>query len=333
MTPRSAKVLPPAVLSHTKRWRWTFGALVCVAAYALLLVTYFIDGRTGAFDGVTDNDVPSGGVLVTVDFNSIDPGTRLMTATVEVAVDQALTDPNGPIGELDVPRQPLTVLVLPTADGVPLTFPAGQPITLKQIRIPTEPGSGYIRDWPLDRYRSSLVVFAEQGSVALPIAVSFSGVVQGWHVSAQNADPAPPAAPLGLVYQVEMRRSVGVLLFGIAIVLVLVALPFLALWVVINVYRGRRKFEPAFLSWIAALLFATIPIRNFLPGSPPAGSWVDVTVVIWVIIALILALFVGVGSWWRFGRPADGESALLPEPVADHGEPAAAEEPPPLVGS
>ena len=110
--------------------------------------------------------------------------------------------------------------------------------------------------------------------------------MQGWHVSAEEADPDAPDAALGRVYEVQMRRSLGVVLFGIAIVLVLVALPFLALWVVINVYRGRRKFEPAFLSWIAAMLFATIPIRNFLPGSPPAGSWVDVAVVIWVIIAL-----------------------------------------------
>ncbi len=110
-----------------------------------------------------------------------------------------------------------------------------------------------------------------------------------------------------------MRRSLGVMLFGSAIVLMLIALPFLALWVVINVYRGRRKFEPAFLSWIAALLFATITIRNFLPGAPPAGSWVDIAVVIWVMIALTVALFFGVGSWWRFTRSqAPGEPAVTP---------------------
>ena len=81
---------------------------------------------------------------------------------------------------------------------------------------------------------------------------------------------------------------------------------------VINVYRGRRKFEPAFLSWIAALLFATMTIRNFLPGAPPAGSWVDVAVVIWVMVALTVALFFGVGSWWRYSRPGSGEPTVEP---------------------
>lgn len=128
-------------------------------------------------------------------------------------------------------------------------------------------------------------------------------------MSAVNEDPDPTGGNLGRVYVIEMRRSVGVLLFGIAIVLVLISLPFLALWVVINVYRGRRKFEPAFLSWIAALLFATIPIRNFLPGSPPAGSWIDVAVVVWVIIALTVALFFGVSAWWKSGRPNPAETA------------------------
>jgi hypothetical protein len=66
------------------------------------------------------------------------------------------------------------------------------------------------------------------------------------------------------------------------------------------------------------LLFAVITIRNFLPGAPPAGSWVDIAVVIWVMIALTVALFFGVGSWWRYSRPLAAKTA--PEPV-DQDEP------------
>jgi hypothetical protein len=309
------------VIPQTKRWRWILGISICVVAYVLLLFAYFTDGRSGAFEGVTDQQPPPGGVLVTVEFNGIDPQGRIMTATADVDLDSALQDQAAPVGELVAPIQALTVVIAPTADGAPLAYPAGQPMTLKQLRIPTEPGSGYVRDWPFDQYRTSLVIFTvgADGNSSLPVDVSFGGSVQGWHVRAENADPDAAAGSLGQVYVIEMRRSVGVLLFGIAIVLVLIALPFLALWVVINVYRGRRKFEPAFLSWIAALLFATIPIRNFLPGSPPAGSWIDVAVVVWVIIALTVALFFGVGAWWRFGRPAPDEPAsvgLAPEESA-----------------
>jgi len=300
--PRLSSVVP-----QTPRWRWVTGIVIFAVAYAVLLTAYFYDGRSGAFEGYTDKEPAPGGVLVTMEFDGIDPQNKVLMATIDVDLDAALQDPDAPVAQLVAPKDTLSVIVAPTTDGASLVYPAGQPMTLRQVRIPTEPGSGYIRDWPFDRYPTSIVVLAgtADGKNSLPVDVSFGGSVQGWHVSAEEADPDAPDAALGRVYDVQMRRSLGVVLFGIAIVLVLIALPFLALWVVINVYRGRRKFEPAFLSWIAAMLFATIPIRNFLPGSPPAGSWVDVAVVVWVIIALIVALFFGVGSWWRFGRDSD----------------------------
>ncbi|MET0864634.1 MAG: DUF4436 family protein [Nakamurella sp.] len=312
------------VVPQTPRWRWVTGIVIFAVAYVVLLLAYFNDGRAGAFEGYTDQEPPAGGVLVTMEFTGIDPTARLMSATVDVQLADALIDQDAPIGQLQAPKAALTVIVAPTADGTPLIYPAGQPMTLRQVRIPTEPGSGYIRDWPFDRYRTALVVFTEDagGTTSLPVDVSFGGSVQGWHVTAEEADPDAPDGSLGRVYEIEMRRSLGVVLFGSAIVLVLICLPFLALWVVINVYRGRRKFEPAFLSWIAALLFAVITIRNFLPGAPPAGSWVDIAVVIWVMIALTVALFFGVGSWWRYSRPAAAETA--PDAVDK-------EEPPSLV--
>ncbi|MGZ4564391.1 MAG: DUF4436 family protein [Mycobacterium sp.] len=55
----------------------------------------------------------------------------------------------------------------------------------------------------------------------------------------------------------------------------------------IQIALGRRKFVPPFVTWFAAMLFAVIPIRNFLPGSPPPGAWIDQALVIWVLIALV----------------------------------------------
>lgn len=96
-----------------------------------------------------------------------------------------------------------------------------------------------------------------------------------------------------------VRRSLGTIIIGLSLIVVLIALPLLGLFVAINVYRRRRKLEPAFASWIAAMLFATIPIRNFLPGAPPPGSWIDIPVVLWVIIALIAALVFWAAGWWQ----------------------------------
>jgi Domain of unknown function (DUF4436) len=62
---------------------------------------------------------------------------------------------------------------------------------------------------------------------------------------------------------------------------------------------GKRKFVPPFGGWFAALLFAVIPIRNFLPGAPPPGAWIDQALVIWVLIALVGAMVVYMVTWYR----------------------------------
>jgi hypothetical protein len=198
-----------SVVPQTPRWRWVTGVVIFAMAYIALLLAYFNDGRSGAFEGYTDSAPPTGGVLVTVEFNGIDPVARLLSATIDVVIDESLTDQDAPIGQLETPKETLTVIVAPSADAAPLTYPAGQPMTLRQVRIPTEPGSGYIRDWPFDRYRTSLVVFTENatGTTSVPVDVSFAGSVQGWHVSADEADPEAPAGSLGRVYEIEMRRS------------------------------------------------------------------------------------------------------------------------------
>jgi hypothetical protein len=56
--------------------------------------------------------------------------------------------------------------------------------------------------------------------------------------------------------------------------------------------------EGSLLSWLAAMLFAELPLRAALPGSPPSGSWVDVLVTLWVIVGLMLSLLIMVRAWW-----------------------------------
>ena len=78
-------------------------------------------------------------------------------------------------------------------------------------------------------------------------------------------------------------------------------LPVLGLTVAIVAYRGIRKVEATLMSWMAAMLFATIPLRTFLPGSPPIGSWVDYLVVLWVVAGLVLGLVIYVLAWLQVG--------------------------------
>ena len=155
------------------------------------------------------------------------------------------------------------------------------------------------------------------GQTELPTEFAIDSGVQGWHLAITPASEQP-----GLFTNDRMHRTVGIIAFGLLLLAVLITLAVVALFMVVNTFRGRRKFEPAFLAWIAAMLFATVPIRTFLPGSPPPGSWVDIAVVLWVIVALGTALVFGVGTWWRYGRTAQpgGTHDVAPDAVGDSSE-------------
>lgn len=271
-------------------WRLLLAGVV--AAYVGLQVMYFLDGRPGS--AVGPSDPVDGGVLVELTVVSIDPAAKTMTVDVDLELSPVLLGGAATSG----PAAALTVWIVPTTTASPVAVAPGAPLVTTRVVVPFE--TGHIRDWPFDRYSGPVVVTAASGPTGaqpLPTRLSVTGDLQGWDLNVQAAPD--PADDLGAFATVALHRSVGVVLFGATIVLVLITLPVLALIVVIDVYRGRRKFEPAFLSWIAALLFATIPIRNFLPGSPPAGSWVDVSVVLWVIVTLAVALVIGAASWRR----------------------------------
>jgi hypothetical protein len=56
-------------------------------------------------------------------------------------------------------------------------------------------------------------------------------------------------------------------------------------------------------TWYAAMLFAVMPLRNALPDSPPFGSWIDVTIVLWVVVVLVISMVIYISCWWRHLRP------------------------------
>jgi hypothetical protein len=65
------------------------------------------------------------------------------------------------------------------------------------------------------------------------------------------------------------------------------------------------------------MLFATIPLRGFLPGSPPIGSWIDYLVVLWVIAALIAGLVIYVLAFLRWAPSAKTPDRTPPVDAAE----------------
>lgn len=263
---------------------------VVVALYVALVLTYaFSDAATVDRAAVAR---PAGGVTVVLTARSITAAGATMRVDVSIDPDESLLGPDG------YPSRPITVSVDPTEEDADLVFEAGRRPQARQLTLLFD---GDIQDWPFDRYAGSFsaVVTAGQGAQAVPVdsVIELDGSVQGWDLAADTQAP-------DLLVDVSFHRSSAIMLFGLTLVLVLILLP-VACWIVqVRLYRDRRLFEAGMLGWTAALLFATIPIRNFFPGSPPPGSWVDVLVVLWMVVALTAALFVGVAAWIRSPRPS-----------------------------
>ncbi|WP_353620037.1 DUF4436 family protein [Mycolicibacterium sp. ELW1] len=77
----------------------------------------------------------------------------------------------------------------------------------------------------------------------------------------------------------------------------------LAVTVSVQTLRDRRKFQPPMTTWFAAMLFAVVPLRNALPDAPTIGNWIDVTVILWVIVALVTSMALYIVCWWRHLNP------------------------------
>ncbi len=326
--------IPRLPTARSKRVSVTSG-IVLLLLYVGLLIAYFFDGSGGVFDPDRyDADPPAGGVLVSLTTRSVDPINQTMTLQLRLELDPSLEASGYAAGfGTQTPGRAITVSLISSngvepIDQLDFVYAKGEAAVSRPVTLLF---TGHIRGWPFDIYRNHLMVFASAGDTALPVDVSLGGSVQNWSLAATPGDGTSGAGAANAAevkarsYDLSFDRALGTILFGIAVVLVLLTLPVLGLFVALACYRGRRRLQPAFLGWIAALLFATVPLRNFLPGSPPPGSWVDVAVVLWVLIGLTVALVFGVRVWWRDSDPPDiagdtpvsTEAAGPPDPTPD----------------
>ncbi len=270
-----------------------------VVAYAGLLFLYAVSGRTRGVG--EDASVPPGGVFVDLHAEAVQTTPQRLVIDVDIEPDPSLgATPNGFTLDRDI-----TVLIDPSAGSREVTFPAGQVPAVNRMELELD---GDIRNWPFDRYSAALIVGVVEGSVsdgrALEAVVQIDGEVQGWRVNVTEADV--PGAPGDLqFFRIEASRSGDTLAFAAIILVVMIVLSFTACFVAVTTLRGRRVVQPTFMSWMAAMLFATVPLRNFLPGSPPVGSWVDAVIVLWVIVALVVSLAMYGAAWYRQTAPSD----------------------------
>jgi hypothetical protein len=234
--------------------------------------------------------------IVLVRLEKLDTVANRLTVKVLVIPQDSMFDKR-----LDVLKTDTAVRMDPPNELGDLQYPAGK--SPAQVAT-TIDAHGDPNNWPFDSYTTdtlSAEVLVGQGDARqyIPARVEVTGGLEGWDVSVQRVGEASQDSERPDNVIITLHRAKGPLIFDLGICLVLFALPALAFAVVIQIALGRRKFVPPFVTWFAAMLFAVIPIRNFLPGSPPPGAWIDQALVIWVLIALVGAMALYMVTWYR----------------------------------
>ncbi|WP_422743138.1 DUF4436 domain-containing protein [Mycobacterium sp. WMMD1722] len=185
--------------------------------------------------------------------------------------------------------------------GGDLETPKGQ---LPQEINTTLTADGDPDNWPFDTYTvgplgADVLVGSGDDRTFEPARLEVAGGLNSWDITSERSGPATQSADDGDYQTVTLSRARGPLAFDLGLCLVLLTLPALALFVSIEMLRGRRKFMPPFGTWYAASLFAIVPIRNFMPGAPPPGAWIDQILVLWVLVALTAAMVLYFVAWYR----------------------------------
>lgn len=270
------------------------GLIVLVAgAYVALIALYADTVENVAANNLSDSPDVVTQSAATLTVEEMQSNYSAVVANLAISLGSELLDPLTHRLKEDVilrvrsaatpTRREYTKGMLPGVFPVPLTL------------------AGHVERWPFDHYHSGpiqLELFRGANTENPPdlVRLTFIDHLPGFKVVPSNANGHE-------VYRLDVRRSTSTAVFAVVIVGVLVALAVLALAVAVQTMRDRRPFQPPMTTWYAAMLFAVVPLRNALPGSPPFGAWIDVTVVLWVIVALVSAMLVYLVCWWRHLKP------------------------------
>lgn len=260
-----------------------------VVVYALSLFGFVLLGESAAPLKAPDLNA-SDDTVVLIRVEELKTVANRLGVKVLVYPQEAMWD-----SRLDVLKQDTAVRMDPPNDLGDLVYPAGK--SPAQVATTVE-AHGDPEIWPFDSYETDtlsadVLVGSGDDRKYKPARIEVTGKLEGWDVSVARVGEG------GDSVIITLQRSKAPLIFDLGICLVLFAMPTIALAVVIPMVIGKRKVVPPFGGWFAALLFAVIPIRNFLPGAPPPGAWIDQALVIWVLIALVGAMGLYMFAWYR----------------------------------
>lgn len=279
-------------------------ALFMVLLFAAAVLGYAKSGKTH----VEERSAPvTEGVNVAVDLVAIDPEKKL--ATIRLTLFPAGSYLNKEDDEFAVA---LRVTSRTQKESSSFDIDAGQPGGGSfEFDIPVQ---GDPESYPLDRFEYANTGAEQSADRTMPL-VKIEKIDDDGRTQPAAVGPAAdgPSGMVGwtdrwrlvgagssLMAQLVLDRSGAVIAAAVVIVFLVLAMAALAASVAWAVATGRRPIEATMAGWFAAMLFALIPLQNFMPGAPPVGAWIDVFVFLWVEIILLTSMGVFIVSWLRY---------------------------------
>lgn len=297
-----ASAPPPAPAkseSNGRRIAVAVGVLLTViAVYVLSLVGVHLLAKSGPkLPAVDISQFQKSDSIVQLRLEELKTVANRLSVNVLVYPQDSLVDPNSGVLTADA-----AVRLYPETDLGDLQYPKGKAPAQVATTIVAH---GEPANWPFDTYTTdeiSGVVFTGGYHDKVWARIEVTGSLDGWDVNVRRVHDAEDTENPNSLDNVviTLNRAKGSLIFDLGICLILVALPAYAFWVAIPMLLGRTSVLPPFITWYGAMLFAVIPLRNFLPGNPPPGSWIDQAVVLWVLIGLVVAMGLFILAWWRY---------------------------------
>ena len=268
---------------------------LAILVYAASLLGYYVLHETSHGLGEPDLGTTADTVVV-INLVAMHTVENQLDVKVLVLPKDSLMDER-----LNVLNTDISVRLYPQSSLEDLQYPQGKTPSQLNTTITT---TGNADIWPFDSYATKTIsadVLVGTGTARQfqPARVEVDGSLNGWDIRSTRSGPATQSTGEHDDVSITLHRAKSPFGFGLLICEVLISLPAMALFVSIETLRVKRRFMPAYATWYTAMLFAIVPLRNFLPGAPPAGAWIDQVIVAWCLVALVLAMILFIVAWRR----------------------------------
>ncbi|MGE3657589.1 MAG: DUF4436 family protein [Mycolicibacterium sp.] len=278
---------------------------VVVFALGLLVMVAMIGGSLGMYlptratiDKTTywgDVDNPDR-VDISVWITKVDPASATLTVTVDVTGPSgSLSDDQGFFLD-DATLYTLTSLQNMTTQMDKDDYP---PVVEQRFAL-----SGMETDYPFDHYSALLeyhVIGGPDGD-ELPLVLTLYSTdpffaVDSSQVATQDG---------GVAVDLKLRRSTPTLVYASFAMVLMLGLAIASITASYYLIKWKKGLLFPACGMLATILFALIPLRNAMPGSPPIGSVIDFAsffiAVITISIGLIAVVIIGYRSQLRNDR-------------------------------